>query len=64
MSENGVADATHQSCSRYLELWRVISSCPGEKKLAEYSAELQKGKLEGDLLVPIVFTDTEKHELL
>jgi hypothetical protein len=37
----------------------VLSPQVDTKKSAEYSAELQQGKVEGDLLVPILFTYTE-----
>lgn len=42
----------------------VLSPQVDTKKQVEYSAELQRGKVEGDLLVPIVFTDTENRTAL
>jgi hypothetical protein len=37
----------------------VLSPQVGAKESAEYSEELQQGKVEGDLSVPIVITDEE-----
>jgi hypothetical protein len=42
----------------------VLSHQVCAQNSAEYSAELQQGKVEGVFLVPNVFTDTDDHELL